>query len=257
MRGGKTYPKHDRAYLGGDGKSMIPVEFFRIDFHNVTLVSTFTRLLLAAAFGGMVGMERGRKRRAAGLRTHMLVCMGAALVMITNQYISAEYGLGDPSRMGAQVISGIGFLGAGTIIVDRQQQVRGLTTAAGIWACACVGLSVGIGFYIGSIIAIAFILLTIVIINKLEPLVFSKSRVMEIYLEFALFSDINRFLNLVAHNGIKVIQMEIVPPRNQRGKEDVRAAIILTLQLSKKSIHTQILENFADAPGLLTIEELH
>lgn len=236
---------------------MISSKILSIDFQGVTLVSTFTRMLLAAFFGGMVGMERGRKRRAAGLRTHMLVCMGATLVMITNQYISAEFGMADPSRMGAQVISGIGFLGVGTIIVDRQQQVRGLTTAAGLWSCACVGLAVGIGFYMGAVIAIIFILSTIVILNKLELRIISKSRVMEAYAEFDSHSDINRFINLVSQGGIKVIQMEIVQPRNHRGKEDTRAAAILTFQLPKRYLHAQVLDDLENAPGLITIEELH
>jgi len=156
--------------------SLIPPEMLEINFQNVTIVSTLTRMFLAAVFGGMVGIERGQRNQAAGLRTHMLVCMGATLVMITNQYITSTFEMSDPSRLGAQVISGIGFLGVGTIIVDGQQRVRGLTTAAGLWACACVGLSVGIGFYLGAFIAILFILLTIIVLNKFERRIIRKAR---------------------------------------------------------------------------------
>ena len=109
-------------------------------------ISVTVRLMLSLVCGGILGVERGRKKRPAGFRTYMLVCMGAALVMITNQYIVEVYGGSDPARMGAQVISGIGFLGAGTIIVTGRNRVKGLTTAAGLWAAACVGLSLGIGF---------------------------------------------------------------------------------------------------------------
>jgi len=86
--------------------------------------------------GGILGIERGRKYRPAGFRTYMLVCLGTTIVMLTNQYVYERYGGGDPVRMGAQVISGIGFLGAGTIIVTGHNQVKGLTTAAGLWAAA-------------------------------------------------------------------------------------------------------------------------
>lgn len=235
---------------------MIPRELLEIDFQAVTIVSTLTRMSLAALFGGLVGMERGRKRRAAGLRTHMLVCMGATLVMITNQYIAVTFDTSDPSRMGAQVISGIGFLGVGTIIVDRQQQVRGLTTAAGLWSCACVGLAVGIGFYFGAIVAIAFILSTIIILNRLEHRIIRKSRVMEAYGEFEGHQDINRFIGLVSQNGIKVMHLEIVKPRGRQVDDNTRAAAVMTFYLPKRYLHTQVLDDLESTPGLQLIEEI-
>lgn len=115
----------------------------------VSVTSGIVRILLAAICGAVIGTERGRKHRPAGLRTHMLVCVAAALVMVTNEQLIQVYGSGAPTRMGAQVISGIGFLGAGTIITDRQSRIRGLTTAAGLWASACVGLAIGSGYYLG------------------------------------------------------------------------------------------------------------
>ena len=105
---------------------------------ELSLWTVLLRIALSALCGGMVGLERGRKGRPAGFRTHILVCLGAALAMMTNQYIAESFSTGDPARLGAQVISGIGFLGAGTIIVTGQRQVKGLTTAAGLWASACV-----------------------------------------------------------------------------------------------------------------------
>lgn len=115
-------------------------------------ISITVRLLLALICGGILGIEREKKRRPAGLRTYMLVCVGAAFVMITNEYMSFKYEGVDPSRMGAQVISGIGFLGAGTIIVTGRNRVKGLTTAAGLWAAACIGLAAGAGFYSGQLL---------------------------------------------------------------------------------------------------------
>lgn len=223
---------------------------------DVTLLATFVRLLLASLFGGMIGMERRRRRRAAGLRTHMLVCIGAALVMITNQYIYREFGMSDPSRLGAQVISGIGFLGVGTIIVDKQNQVKGLTTAAGLWACACMGLALGIGFYSGAILAFVFIMLTIVILNKFENHIANRSQYMEIYTELTEFEQINKFINFMSANAIKVIDFEIVKPRTPKIKGQQKVAIVLSLKLQKKQQHIDILGNLNQFPGLLTIEEV-
>ena len=114
---------------------------------NINVASTGLRLLLALVCGGLLGLERGKKKRPAGFRTHMLVCVGSALAMITNQYMAEHYTGIDASRMASQVISGIGFLGAGTIMVTGLQKIRGLTTAAGLWVVACIGLAFGTGFY--------------------------------------------------------------------------------------------------------------
>ena len=119
---------------------------------EVNIVSMTVKVLLAMILGGSLGLERGIKNRPAGFRTYMLVCLGATLVMSTNQYVYQTFGVSDPTRLGAQVVSGIGFLGAGTIMVTKRNQIKGLTTAAGLWAVACLGLAIGIGFYSGALI---------------------------------------------------------------------------------------------------------
>jgi putative Mg2+ transporter-C (MgtC) family protein len=135
------------------------------------------RLALACALGGLIGIERERNRHPAGLRTHILVCVGATLVMLCNIFIFEKYkGLTniDPASLGAQVISGIGFLGAGTIIKEGPS-IRGLTTAASLWAVACLGISVGLGFYIGAILTTSFVLIILIIFSKFEYLFYGKS----------------------------------------------------------------------------------
>ena len=114
---------------------------------EITYGTIFFRLFLSIVIGGVLGLERGRKSRPAGLRTYILVCLGSTVVMMTNQYVSQCMNTGDPVRMGAQVLSGIGFIGAGSIMKTGRNQVRGITTAAGLWAAACIGLAIGIGFY--------------------------------------------------------------------------------------------------------------
>ena len=128
------------------------------------------RLILACILGGIIGYERENMHRPAGFRTHILVCVGAALVMITSEFIFKQYtGIAsiDPTRLGAQVISGIGFLGAGTIIREGFN-VKGLTTAASLWAVSCVGIATGIGFYEGAIAATILIYITLIVLKKLE-----------------------------------------------------------------------------------------
>jgi len=128
------------------------------------------RLLLATLLGGLIGFEREARGRAAGFRTHILVCLGSALIMLTSMYIFEIYkGLApvDPSRIAAQVITGIGFLGAGTIL-RWGATVRGLTTAASLWAVAGIGLAVGCGFYFAAVTSTILVVITLVIFSKME-----------------------------------------------------------------------------------------
>ena len=125
-----------------------------------TLLTTLIRTLLAIICAGIIGYDRDVHGAPAGLRTHILVCVGAMLAMTTGTFAHMYIGGADPTRIGAQVVSGIGFLGAGTIIVIRYNRISGLTTAAGLWASACVGLAIGIGYYEGAIVGCLAILFT-------------------------------------------------------------------------------------------------
>lgn len=220
---------------------------------ELNMVSVFVRLLMAVVFGGIIGIDRSRKRRAAGLRTHMLVCLGSALVMITNQYIVQTYQLADPSRLGAQVISGIGFLGAGTIIVTRHQQVKGLTTAAGLWASACMGLAIGIGFYVGAIVAGVFIILIIIVMHRIDNRVTVNSRSMEVYVEMQPDAPLSALLGYMSNHGIEISYIEIVKAVNVTY---AGTAALLTLQLPKKFMHVDVLIALRKVEGLTYIEEV-
>ena len=135
----------------------------------VFLIEVLVRLLLAVLVGGMIGSERARHGRAAGLRTHILVCIGGAVTALTGVYVSDIMGYGgDVLRISAQVISGIGFLGAGMIILKNNNVITGLTTAAGVWTTSIIGIAVGYGFYSGAIIATVLFLSTIILFSKLE-----------------------------------------------------------------------------------------
>ena len=168
------------------------------------------RLLFALIVGLIIGIDRERKRRVAGIKTHILVCLGSALVMITSQYMMVEFGdMADISRMGAQVISGVGFLGVGTIIVTGRNQVKGLTTAASIWVCACVGLAAGIGFIAGVIIVLILLVFTLKVLGKLDTVVRKSARELDFYVEFVDNKGLLSFCDKIKADGHKIVKMQI------------------------------------------------
>ena len=136
------------------------------------------RLCLSVILSGLVGMERTVKGRAAGFRTHILVCVGSTLIMLTGLHLFHQYHAVtqmDPARLAAQVVSGVGFLGAGTIIHFRDS-IRGLTTAASVWASAGIGLAVGSGFYVGAVTTTLLVLVALLLLSRLEHQVESSKR---------------------------------------------------------------------------------
>ena len=132
------------------------------------IIETVVRSLAAVLIGSLIGSERARHGRAAGMRTHILVCLGSCMTAMTSMYISQTLGVGDASRIPAQVISGIGFLGAGMIILKSNNVITGLTTAAGVWTTATIGIAVGYGYYIGALIVTVLFLVTIILFAKFE-----------------------------------------------------------------------------------------
>jgi len=158
----------------------------------VKLLDVLGRLLLALLLGGLIGYERESENRPAGFRTHILVCIGSALVMVTSEFMYRDLTMERPidlSRMGAQVISGIGFLGAGTIIREGFN-VKGLTTAASLWAVSCVGLAAGIGFVEGAVIATILIYITLIVLKKIEKQFNVKKQYKNIFIEAEASAEI-------------------------------------------------------------------
>lgn len=175
------------------------------------------RLLLAVLCGGVLGLERTRKRRPAGLRTYMLVCIGATIVMMTSQFMLNLFGLSDPGRMPAQVICGIGFLGAGTIMVTRYYRVKGLTTAAGLWVAACVGLAIGIGFYFGAILTVAVLLIVMIFADQFETAFTRRLHRMHLYIIFRDLEGLRPLLTNLRAGGLEVSDVETLKSDNKNG----------------------------------------
>jgi len=220
---------------------------------EINLISICVRVVLTLLIGALLGIERERKNRPAGFRTHMLVCLGAALVMMTNQYVYQTFQTSDPVRMGAQVVSGIGFLGAGTIIITGKHQIKGITTAAGLWAAACCGLAIGIGFYEGAVICGLFIFWVMSMLNRLEEKIRKKAEVLDLYVEFTGKKPFSNFLIFSRANGLDVMDLQI--NKNKYAK-DMVMSVVMTVKSQKKRDKNEVLELIEGFEGILYIEAM-
>ncbi len=233
--------------------------------HEFNALSVALRLVLAMICGGMIGMERAQKRRPAGFRTYMLVCLGAALTMLLSQYefeminthwadVAQELGIKtDVSRFGAQVINGIGFLGAGTILVSGNQQIKGLTTAAALWASACMGLSIGAGFYECVIPAFVIIALCVCVFPIIDNYIQENSRIMNIFVEFDRIDDIGVIVGRLKEMNLKVFDFEL--ERGQK-KSYTFPSAFFSADLPNKQSHGEVLSSLADLECIRIVKEL-
>lgn len=190
------------------------------------LVSITLRMVLAWIFGGFIGLERGKQGRAAGMRTHILVCLGSALtVMIGVFSVSVLSFTADPLRIAAQVVSGIGFLGVGTILVKGRFQITGLTTAAGLWATAAIGLALGAGFFEGALIAFLCTFFTVAIFHKLEFKFNRWNTRFGIYIEINSDKLVRKIIDFIKEN-YGAVDVQITAPRSGRSENVGVEAII-------------------------------
>ncbi|MBE6536333.1 MAG: MgtC/SapB family protein [Ruminococcaceae bacterium] len=209
------------------------------------------RLFLAAILGGFIGLERGRQRRAAGLRTHILVCVGSALTVMVGLF--ARYKLGfitsDPFRISAQVISGIGFLGAGTIMLKGRFQVVGLTTAAGLWVTAAIGLSAGAGFYEGAIAAFLISIFTVIILSKVERQINDNRSNFGVYIEINHDAAVRDCIAALKKKyGAHDIQVT-VPRSGISG--NVGIEVIVVVPKKEKMTLPEVIEKINDSPNVV------
>ena len=189
------------------------MEKFLEFLHDFNVWTIAIRLLLAVIFGGAIGMERGRQGRAAGMRTHILVCLGAALTVMIGIFALERGYDSDPLRIGAQVVSGIGFLGVGTILLKGRFQITGLTTAAGLWCAATVGLALGIGFYEGAFIVFLVAMLTVTVMHKFEHKIYKRYKRFGIYVEINSDKNIRTALEFLKEK-FDITDSQITAPRS-------------------------------------------
>ena len=208
------------------------------------------RLLMAFISGGILGYERTSKRVDAGFRTHILVCMCSCAVMITNVHSWLFYGTGDPMRMPAQVISGVGFLGAGCILVTRQHRIKGVTTAAGIWAAACLGLCIGAGDYLVAGFVLIIVVLTMTVFRYFDEMIVTKTDYVRLFLEIESISAISGILYCIKSSGVKVNDMEFL---NDSNSDNI--AVIISVKLNKTEATEDVISRLKEEKGVVYVSE--
>lgn len=220
---------------------------------SITFASVFLRLILAAVCGGIIGAERETKRRPAGFRTHILICLGAAMTTLTSQYLAYNMGYHtDIGRLGAQVVVGVGFIGAGSIVVTRRQHIKGLTTAAGLWAVAIVGLAIGAGFYEVSLISTVLIWVAESLFVYWDRKKLQTALERNVYLEYSKKEALESILRLCRQMELRVENMEFT---RQMGSGN-NACLILQLHAMKKQSTGDFFAELHKIDGVEMVTEL-
>ena len=219
-----------------------------------TAVGIWIRLLFSLAVGMFIGIDRGLKRRGAGIKTHVLVCLGSAIVMLTSEYMFRTFpsAKADMARMGAQVISGIGFLGVGTIMVTGRNQVRGLTTAACLWVCACEGLAAGIGFVDGAFYGLILIAVTLKLLTRVDTMIHEHAKVFDFYLEFTSSRCVGAFMDTMRSKRVKIVSFDIA--KNKLKGEGPSAT--MSVEVQDKSLRKTLLGDIQAMEEIRFAEEL-
>lgn len=223
-------------------------------FRGVSMESIALRMILAVVCGSLIGIEREFKRRPAGFRTHILICIGAMLTTLTSEYLLLERNYStDIARLGAQVIAGIGFIGAGTIIVTKHRRVKGLTTAAGLWAVAIAGLAIGTGFYEGAIITTLLIFCAELVFGRMELWLTRRSPEINILLEYTERNSLDALLQMLRSEKVKLLHLEITRATQN---EKRNACAIFSLRLHKKCSLEQLTKKAMAVEGIISLQEL-
>lgn len=220
---------------------------------SVTIASITLRLLLATLCGGVIGLERAYKRRPAGFRTHILICLGAAVTTLTSQFLVLNmHYYADIARLGAQVIAGIGFIGAGTIIVTQRQHVKGLTTAAGLWAAAIIGLTFGSGFYEGGICATVLVLIAELFFSRIESRILDDVPEINLYIEYHNKACLNHIIQLFRSLQLVIMNIEVT----HSDEEAHRTCAIVSLRLNRNCSIDSLVQSVSKIEGVVSIEAL-
>lgn len=214
--------------------------------------SVLFRVLLSAFLGGIIAIDRVKKRRPAGIKTHALVCMGSALVMLTSEFLFFKYeGSTDVARLAAQVISGVGFLGAGTIMVTGRNQIKGLTTAAGLWFSATLGLAIGSGFYVGVVSSMVALLLITRVFSIYDSYLQKNSYVLDLHLELSSEVPIGNVLKSLRQWGCHTNEVDKIESYSSRNK-----LFFLSIGLPKTLSHQMVIEMLSNIQGVNYIDEV-
>lgn len=222
---------------------------------EINLLSVTIRLVLAVICGGLIGMEREVKRRPAGFRTHILISMGAAITILTNLYLYTVMHLHtDISRMGAQVITGIGFVGAGAIIISQRQRTKGLTTAAGLWTSSIIGLACGAGYVEMACFATLMVLVAEVLLSKLEYRFARNVSDQSIHIVYKQTNTLRTIVTMLNQNHLALRDMEV--NRFQDANGDPLYSAQLLISIPRDRVQEAILTPISGMEDVLLVEEM-
>ena len=221
---------------------------------EMTLLGVAVRMVAAVICGGLVGLEREFKRRPAGFRTHILICLGSSVTILTNLYLyQVMHMYTDISRMGAQAIAGIGFIGAGTIIVTGRKRVKGLTTAAGLWAMSVIGLVCGAGYLELAFFSTAMVLLAEIVLSKFEYRYVRRVEDMHLYIEYRESVCIEEIMKVLRRQKIPLTDLEVT--RINDGDAH-RYCAVLEVQVNRDKLDGSLLQELNAIEDVTNIEEL-
>ncbi|MBR2681785.1 MAG: MgtC/SapB family protein [Atopobiaceae bacterium] len=220
---------------------------------SITVFDVFLRLGIATLAGILIGFERETRNKVAGIKTHVLVCVGSALCMIVGEYTFLLFpNSADITRIGSGVVSGVGFLGVGTIIVRDHTEVHGLTTAAGLWCCACIGLSAGIGYLGGTLVALFFSMFTMLVLRYVDKWLRSLARDFELYVEIDENHNIKHLLHELRRLDVYYTDVRI----NKSGAPGDGPIVMMAVHTSKPGMRDGILDNLRELDYVRFIEDL-
>ena len=225
------------------------------------LLELFARVLFACACGALIGFERARRFKEAGMRTHCIIAAAASLLMVLSKYCFADLSVADgffsgdrgadPARIAAQIVSGVGFLGAG-VIFRSGATVKGLTTAAGLWASACMGLAIGAGFYECVFLGTVLIFLSMRYLPIVENMMVEHAPFLNIYVEFESLDHIGDVIGRIKEQNAQVLDVEV---DHGRGPDSSNPSAVFSLRLAKRHSHSDVLVSISELDCVYTVEE--
>ena len=222
-------------------------------FADWNAVSIIVRLLIASLVGFLIGLDRERKNKPAGIRTHILVCLGTALATMTAVYVLNVFPDTniDVTRLGGQMLAGIGFLGAGVIFISNKNRIEGLTTAAGMWACTSCGLAIGFGFFEGTLITVILIVITMLLLPLFDSHVQRRENQFDLYLEFEQGTTLSGFLRLLHTSDLSYSNYRVIQEDN--GIDGPIA--IISISMNRTADKEAFMSNLRDLDGLKYVHE--
>ena len=245
------YNECNKYQCKGWGETMREIWEYLQSMNEVAVV---VRLGIATLLGCLIGWERLLRHHSAGIKTFALVSLGSAVATALNLYLAMLPGLdADVSRIPAGVVSGIGFLGAGTILVTGKNQIKGLSTAASLWVTSCMGMAIGAGYMIVGVFCFVFVLITNVILLRFSALVENNSRYISLYVELAKDRGVPKLTKALKEAGFSVSSMT---KTREKTLQSTDMAVLIDLEMDKLQNHQDVIDMLSELEYVNYVEEI-